>query len=308
MGAYLLRRLLQSLIVLVTVVAIVFLLLFLSGNPALLLLPPDASRADIAQFSHEMGFDQPLATQFVHFAGQLLQGDFGRSWRFQQPALPIVLERLPATIELAVAALLLALAAGIPLGIYSALHRDRVGDSAGMVLALLGQSIPSFWLGIMLILVFAVGLGLVPTSGRDGLATLILPASSLALALVGRIARLMRSSMLDVLHEDYIRTARAKGLTEWLVVGRHALKNAMLPVITVIGLEFGHLLGGTVIIETVFGWPGIGLLAVQSVTGRDYPVVQAIILISATLFILINLAVDLLYLWFDPRIAYGKRS
>jgi ABC-type dipeptide/oligopeptide/nickel transport system permease component len=248
-----------------------------------------------------------MAVQFLHFAGNLLHGDFGRSWRFQQPALPIVLERLPATIELAVASLVLALLAGIPLGIYSSLHRDRIGDSAGMVLALLGQSIPSFWLGIMLILLFAVELGLLPTSGRAGLATLILPAVSLALALVGRIARLMRSSMLEVLHEDYIRTARAKGLTEWSVIGMHALKNALLPVLTVAGLEFGHLLGGTVIIETVFAWPGIGLLAVQSVAGRDYPVVQAVILISAVIFILINLAVDLLYLWLDPRIAYGRR-
>jgi peptide/nickel transport system permease protein len=307
MAAYLLRRLLQSLIVLAVVVAIVFLLLFLSGDPALLLLPPDASRADIALFSHEMGFDRPMAVQFLHFAGNLVHGDFGRSWRFQQPALPIVLERLPATIELAVASLVLALLAGIPLGIYSSLHRDRIGDSAGMVLALLGQSIPSFWLGIMLILLFAVELGLLPTSGRAGLATLILPAVSLALALVGRIARLMRSSMLEVLHEDYIRTARAKGLTEWSVIGMHALKNALLPVLTVAGLEFGHLLGGTVIIETVFAWPGIGLLAVQSVAGRDYPVVQAVILISAVIFILINLAVDLLYLWLDPRIAYGRR-
>jgi peptide/nickel transport system permease protein len=306
MGAYLLRRLLQSLIVLAITVVIVFLLLFLSGNPALLLLPPDASPADIAVFSHEMGFDQPLLTQLAHFAGNLLQGDFGRSWRFQQPALPIVLERLPATIELALAALVLALLIGIPAGIYSALHRDRIGDGASMTLALLGQSIPSFWLGIMLILLFAVELGLLPTSGRNGLASLVLPATSLALALVGRIARLMRSSLLEVLNEDYVRTARAKGLPERIVINKHALMNALLPIVTIVGLEFGHLLGGTVIIETVFSWPGIGLLAVQSIGGRDYPVVQAVILIAATGFILINLAVDLLYLWLDPRIAYGR--
>ena len=214
MAAYLLRRLLQSLIVLATVVVIVFFLLFLSGNPALLLLPPDASPADIAAFSHEMGFDQPLAAQLLHFAGNLLQGDFGQSWRFQQPALPIVLQRLPATIELAVASLALALLVGIPVGIYSALHRDRFADGASMSLALLGQSIPSFWLGIMLILAFAVELHWLPTSGRSGLASLVLPATSLALALVGRIARLMRSSLLEVLHEDYVRTARAKGMPE----------------------------------------------------------------------------------------------
>ena len=307
MGAYLLRRLLQSLLVLAAVVVIVFFLLFLSGNPALLLLPPDATPADIAAFSHEMGFDRPLAAQLLHFAGNLLAGDFGTSWRFQQPALPIVLQRLPATIELAVAALALALLLGIPAGIYSALHRNRFADGASMTVALLGQSIPSFWLGIMLILAFAVELHWLPTSGRAGLASLVLPAASLALALVGRIARLMRSSLLEVLHEDYVRTARAKGMPEWIVINRHALSNALLPIVTIIGLEFGHLLGGTVIIETVFAWPGIGLLAVQSVSGRDYPVVQAVILIAATGFILINLAVDLLYLWLDPRIAYGRR-
>jgi ABC-type dipeptide/oligopeptide/nickel transport system permease component len=307
MGAYLAKRLAQSVIVVAAVVFIVFIMMFLSGNPALLLLPPDASREEVLEFSRQMGFDRPLWEQFLSFAGNLLQGDFGRSWRFQAPALPLVLERFPATIELALAALIFSLVIAVPVGVISAVRRNTVFDGAAMVLALIGQSAPAFWLGIMLILVFAVDFGLFPTSGREGLSSLVLPAVTLGLTLAGRNARLIRSSMLEVLNEDYIRTARAKGLTEGRVIGKHALRNALLPVVTVVGLELGHLLGGAVVVETVFAWPGIGLLAVQAVLGRDYPIVQAVIVISALVFVLTNLLIDLLYVWLDPRISYQGR-
>jgi ABC-type dipeptide/oligopeptide/nickel transport system permease component len=304
MAAFLVKRLAQSMIVIAAVVFIVFIMMFLSGDPALLLLPPDASREDIVEFRRQMGFDRPLWEQFFSFAGNLLQGDFGRSWRFQAPALPLVLERLPATIELAVAALVCSLLIAVPLGVVSAVRRNTIFDGVAMVFALIGQSTPAFWVGIMLILVFAVQFGMFPTSGREGLDSLVLPAVTLGLTLAGRNARLVRSSMLEVLNEDYVRTARAKGLSERRVIGKHALKNALLPVLTVVGLELGHLLGGAVVVETVFAWPGIGLLAVQSVLGRDYPVVQAIIIISALVFVLTNLLIDLLYTWLDPRISY----
>ena len=302
MAAYILGRLAQAIIVMTLVVLIVFLLMFLSGDPALLLMPPDASRADIEEFRHQMGFDQPMWHQFLHFAGRIALGDFGRSWRFQEPALPVVLERLPVTMELALAALALSLTIAIPIGVLSAIRRNSKTDSVAMVFALLGQSVPGFWLGLMLILVFSVQLGWLPTSGRAGPQYLILPAVSLGLALAGRNARLVRSCMLEVLNEDYIRTARAKGLPEWRVINKHALKNALLPIVTVVGLELGFLL-----IETVFSWPGVGLLAVQAISGRDYPVAQAVILISSVFFVLINLAVDLLYTWLDPRISFARR-
>lgn len=302
MSAYIFRRLGQAILVVVASVLLVFSMLFLSGDPVLLLLPPDAGPEEIAAFRTQMGFDQPFWLQFLQFSGNLLMGDFGRSWRFQEPALGVVVEKLPATIELAVAALVLSLVIAIPLGVISAVRKDTKVDTVSMVFALLGQSIPGFWLGLMLILVFAVDLGWFPTSGRQGLQYLVLPAASLGLALAGRNARLVRSCILEVLNEDYIRTARAKGLSEWRVVCKHALKNAMLPIITIVGLELGALLGGAVITETVFSWPGIGLLAVQAIAGRDYPVVQTVIIISAVGFVLINLIVDLLYARIDPRV------
>ena len=307
MTAFIARRIAQSLLVVAVVVLLVFLLMFLSGDPASLLLPPDASRADIAAFSRAMGFDRPLWQQFLSYAGHLLQGDFGRSWRFQEAALPLVLSRLPATFELALAALAISLFVAVPVGVISAVRRDTRTDSLAMIAALLGQSVPGFWLGLMLILVFAVQLGWLPTSGRNGLQYLVLPAASLGLALAGRNARLVRSCMLEVLNEDYIRTARAKGLSEFRVVAKHALRNALLPIVTVVGLEFGNLLGGTIITETVFAWPGMGLLAIQAIAGRDYPVVQTVVILSALSFVVINLGVDLIYTRLDPRVTLFRR-
>ena len=307
MTAYILSRLAQALLVLVAVVLIVFLMMFLAGDPPQLLMAPESTAADIALFRHQMGFDLPLWAQFLHFAGRIALGDFGQSWRFQQSALPLVLQRLPVTAELAFSALALSLIIAIPIGVVSAVRRDSKIDTVSMVGALLGQSVPGFWLGLMLILLFAVKLGWLPTSGDGGPKYLILPAVSLGLAIAGRNARLVRSCMLEVLNEDYIRTARAKGLSEWRVINKHALKNALLPIVTVVGIELGNLLGGTVITETVFAWPGMGLLAVQSISGRDYPVVQTIILISAAIFVVINLLVDLLYHKLDPRISLARR-
>jgi ABC-type dipeptide/oligopeptide/nickel transport system permease component len=304
MAVFLLNRLGQALIVLLAVAFIAFLLLHLSGDPAVLLLPPDATRAQVIAFRQEMGFDRPFFEQFLRFMQRLAVGDLGYSWRYQQPVLPLVIERIPATLYLAVTALIFSLIIAVPIGVISAVKRDTAIDSTAMVLALLGQSMPGFWIGIMLIFFFSVQLGWLPTSGWTGPTSIILPAVTLGLALVGRNARLIRSSMLEVLGEDYVKAARAKGLSEWRVINRHALKNALLPVVTVIGLELGILLGGTVVIETVFAWPGIGMLSVQAVTGRDYPIVQAVILLSAVLFTLTNLAVDLLYTRIDPRIGY----
>jgi peptide/nickel transport system permease protein len=307
MTRFILRRLALSIFVVAAVVLLVFSLVFMSGNPAALLLPPDATHEEIAAFSKAMGFDQPFWWQFLRFAGHLLTGDFGRSWRFQEPALPLVLSRLPATLELALAATVLSLVIALPVGVISAVRKDTRLDGVSMVAALLGQSVPGFWLGLMLILIFAVELRWLPTSGRQGLQYLVLPALSLGVALAGRNARLVRSCMLEVLNEDYIRTARAKGLPEWRVILKHALKNALLPIITVMGLEFGGLLGGTIITETVFAWPGIGLLAVQAISGRDYPVVQAVVIVGSLSFVLINLGVDLLYTKLDPRISIARR-
>lgn len=307
MARYLLDRLLQALLVMIGVVVIVFSLRFLSGDPASLLVSPDATREEIAELSAMMGFDQPYWVQLRRFLGQLMRGDLGYSWRLQEPALDLVLERIPATIQLAAGALAFSLVIAIPVGVLSAVKRDTRFDTVAMLLALIGQSTPVFWLGLMLILTFAVQLGWLPTSGADEATSLILPSLALGLGLAGRNARLIRSSMLEVLGEDYIRSARAKGLSEWKVVSKHGLKNALLPVVTILGLELGALLGGAVITESVFAWPGMGLLAYQAVSGSDYPVVQAVILVGALVFTLTNLAVDLLYLLLDPRISVTRR-
>jgi ABC-type dipeptide/oligopeptide/nickel transport system permease component len=304
---YLAGRVAQACIVLIGVMIIVFSLRYLSGDPASLLVSPDATREEIQQLSAQMGFDRPYWVQFERFVSQILHGDLGFSWRLQEPALDLVLERIPATFLLALCALFFSLVIAIPIGVLSAVKRNTAFDAAAMVLALVGQSTPVFWLGLMLILVFAVHLGWLPTSGADEVVSVIRPSVALGLGLAGRNARLVRSSMLEVLSEDYVRSARAKGLSEWKVVAKHALKNALLPVTTVIGLELGGLLGGAVITESVFGWPGIGLLAYQAVSGGDYPVVQAVILVGALVFAVTNLLVDFLYTRLDPRITMMGR-
>jgi peptide/nickel transport system permease protein len=256
----------------------------------------------IAQFRHDMGFDRPWIVQYGEFLWRAAQGDFGVSLRQHQPTFMLIMERMPATLELTVAALAISTVLALPIGIISAARRNSLGDHLGMLLALVGQSVPVFWLGLMLILVFGVQLRLLPVAGRGGWDSLILPAVSLATFSLARNARIIRSSLLEVLGQDYVRTARAKGLVERAVLYRHALRNALIPVVTLIGLEFGTLRGGAVITETIFAWPGVGRLTVQAIFARDLPLVQTAVTVLATIFVLLNLAVDLLYTYLDPRI------
>ena len=302
MKVYLLRRFLQSLLVLLGVSFVVFGILFLTGDPALVLLPPDASIEDIAKFRQHMGFDDPFLVQYGRFLSGALRGNFGESVRHGEPAFDLVLERMPATFELAGAALALALCLAIPAGIVSAVRRNTVLDYVSTVVALLGQSMPTFWLGIMLILLFSVQFNVLPSSGRGGWQHIVLPAVTLGLFTTARITRLTRSGMLEVLNQDYIRTARAKGVANPPVVWKHALKNAAIPIVTIVGIELGTLLGGSVITETIFAWPGVGRLSVQAINNRDYPVVQAAVFTLAATFVLVNLVVDVLYTYLDPRI------
>lgn len=302
MLGYVFRKVFHTAFVALGVVTLAFAALRLSGDPAATMLPGDASVEELVALRHQLGLDRPLWLQYVQFLGGALTGDFGTSFRHQQPALPLVLERLPATLELAGAALALAVALALPLGILAAVYRGRLLDVLAMAFAVVGQATPYFWMGIMLILVVSVELGWLPTSGRGGLERLILPAVTLGTHFAASLARLTRTSMLEVLGQQFVTTARAKGLSEWSVVLAHALKNAAVPVVTLIGLQFGTLLGGAVVTETIFAWPGVGRLAVQSVFVRDYPVVQAGVFVLALTFVAINLLVDLLYGVLDPRI------
>jgi peptide/nickel transport system permease protein len=302
MRTFLFRRLLQSLVVLFGVSFVVFAILHLTGDPALVLLPPDASPEDVRRFREVMGFNDPFFVQYGRFLKGALQGDFGQSVRHGEPAFGLVVERMPATFELAGAALALALCLAIPAGILSAVRRNTTLDYLATVVALFGQSLPTFWLGIMLILLFSVQFHLLPSSGRGTIEHLILPAVTLGLFTTARITRLTRSGMLEVLNQDYIRTARAKGVGDPPVVWKHALKNAAIPIVTIVGIELGTLLGGSVITETIFAWPGVGRLSVQAIANRDYPVVQAAVFLLASTFVLVNLMVDVIYTYLDPRI------
>lgn len=306
MSRYLLRRLGHTVLVILGISLISFFFLHLSGDPVGLMLPQDATREQVEALRREMGLDDPLPVQYLRFLAAAVQGDLGRSIYSHEPVARLILERMPATLELAFAALFVSLVVAVPIGIVSALKRGSLIDTASMLVALFGLSMPHFWLGIMLIMLFSVELGWLPTSGRGGIEHLVMPAAALGLSLVALFARLTRSAMLEVLNQDYVRTARAKGLSETLVVGKHALKNAMIPLVTVAGMQFGFLLGGAVIIEAVFAWPGVGRLIVQAILDRDYPVVQAAVMFLAVVFVVVNLLVDMLYVWLDPNISYQK--
>ncbi|MBX3070535.1 MAG: ABC transporter permease [Thermomicrobiales bacterium] len=305
MASYIIRRLVTSIFVVVGVSAVVFCLTFLSGDPAVLMMPPNSTAEEIRAFREQQGYDDPILVQYARYMQRAVQGDFGDSIIHGQAALPLIVNRLPATLELTVASMILAICLAIPLGVFSALRRGTIFDLGGMLVALIGQSVPSFWLAIMMIYLFSVTWGLLPTSGRGGLTHLILPAIAIAVGLMALLTRLVRSTMLEVLGEDYIRTARAKGIREMLVVSRHALRNALIPLVTVIGLQFGYILGSAVVVETVFTWPGVGLFTIQAITNRDYPVVQASVFVLATAVVMINLIVDLVYGFLDPRIRVG---
>ncbi len=280
---------------------VVFVVMRLSGDPAPLLLPPDAPHSEIMRVRAELGLDRPLPVQYAVSLLNLLRGDFGRSIHFREPAVRVVLGYLPATLELGLTAFLLAALVALPVGLVSAMKRNSWLDHAVMAGALVGQAAPTFFLGILFILVVSLQAGLLPTSGRGDWRHLVLPAVTLGAFAMASIARLTRSAVLEVLRADYIRTARAKGVSEARVVAKHTLKNAALPIVTITALQFGTLLGGAVVTETVFSWPGMGRLAVQSIYNRDYPVVQCAVFLSALIFIVVNFCVDMLYGVLDPR-------
>jgi ABC-type dipeptide/oligopeptide/nickel transport system permease component len=296
------RRSARALAALVGVIAVVFVLLHLSGDPSYILLPLEATDAQRAAFRAQYGLDRPLVVQFAVYLERCLRGDFGQSFSFQIPALSVVLQRLPATLQLTVAALILGLVLAVPAGVLAATKRGTRYDRLVMGIVLVGQSVPTFWLGMMMILVLGVHLHLLPVSGRGTWWHLIMPAVALSLWLVALLARVTRSEMLEVLAQDYVRTARAKGISEPGIARRHALRNALLPIITVVGLQFGGLLGGAVMTETVFAWPGVGTMILDAILKKDYPVVLAGVMVVALGFILINLVLDLLYRALDPRI------
>src|SRR5512136_747746 len=296
-GRFLTYRVVRMLVALWSVVTVVFVVMRLSGDPVPLLLPPDAPIAEMERLRHEMGLDRPIYVQYGVFVGQAVRGDFGRSIHFRTSAMSVVWERVPATLELAFASFLCAIVVAIPAGVISAVRRGSSLDNIVMGVALVGQAAPTFYIGIMLILTCSLWLGLFPTSGRGDWRNLVLPAVTLGAFAMASIARITRSAVLEILRADYIRTARAKGLAEAWVVAKHTLKNAAIPIVTITGLQFGTLLGGAVVTETVFSWPGIGRLAVQSIYNRDYAVVQCTVFLAACWFVGINLLVDVLYAW-----------
>ncbi|MBT3352394.1 MAG: ABC transporter permease [Nitrospinaceae bacterium] len=302
MGAYLIRRAFRAMLVIVGVSFITFAVLFLSGDPTDTMVGEDWTREEVLKLRKDMGLDRPWIIQYTTYVSRAIQGDFGESLRYRQPAFELIAERVPATLELALVALLISVILALPLGILSASRRGSAYDYGGMLLALFGQAMPVFWLGLMLILIFGVHLHWLPVSGRGGFERLILPAITLATYSLARNTRVIRSSMLEVLGLDYVRTARAKGLAERSIVYIHALRNSLIPVVTIIGLEFGHLLGGAVIVETIFAWPGIGRLMIQAVYAKDFPLVQASVTIAAVIFVSINFLVDFIYSYLDPRV------
>jgi peptide/nickel transport system permease protein len=312
---YVVRRLLLLVPVLLGVSVIIFMVLHLApGDPAEIMLGSQATQADLERLRAELGLTQPLYVQYVHWLGQVARGDLGRSIWMKRPVLAEVLGRFKATLVLTGSALVLSTAVGLALGIASAVRPNSLLDRLSAVASLFGASMPVFWLGIVLMVIFALWLGWLPASGmfapygggdlRDLFVHLALPAVTLAAASVTIIARLTRSTMLETLGQDYIRTARAKGVVERAVVLRHGLKNALIPIVTVVGVQAGYLLGGAVLTETVFAWPGVGTLMVQGILARDFPLVQGCVLVVALSFVVINLVVDLLYAWLDPRIRY----
>ncbi len=302
-------RLLSALVVLVGVSCLVFLLIHLvPGDPVEVMLGESAQPADRQALRHALGLDQPIPVQLLNYFNGLVHFNLGVSLHSQRSITELLMERFPATVGLTLAGLLVAMGIAFPLGIFAAVRKDTLWDHLAIGISLLGVSIPVFWMGPVLILILSLWLGWFPVSGREGLASLVLPALTLGIALSAILSRMIRASILEVLNEDYIRTARAKGLRERAVIWRHALLNALLPVITVLGLQLGGLLGGAVIVETVFSWPGVGQLMVEAIHRRDYPVVQGCILLISFTYILVNTLTDFVYAWLDPRIRLREES
>ncbi|MBI2764907.1 MAG: ABC transporter permease [Chloroflexi bacterium] len=301
----LVSRLLQSLVALWGVTVLIFFVTRASGDPALLLVPPQATDAEVAEVRKDLGLDESYVVQYAKFLEGAVRLDFGDSYRNRRPAMDLVKERMPATLQLAVGAFVFAIVVAVPVGVLSAVRQGGWFDRFGKAVALLGQAMPSFWLGLLLILFFSVRLKWLPTGGRDGWDSYLLPTVTLSSYLIAVLVRLIRSSMLEVLRSEYVKFARLRGLSEYSVVMKHAFKNAAIPIVTVAALLFAAFLTGAVVTETVFSWPGIGRLAVSSILARDFPVVQAIVLLSATIYITTNFLVDLAYLWIDPRIRFS---
>jgi peptide/nickel transport system permease protein len=305
MAIQLIHRLFHAFAVMFGVCTVVFLLLHLiPGDPVALLLGEQAHVVDYVQLRQQLGLDQPLSSQYWHYLSGLAHLDFGRSFQDGQPVAALLSARFPATLQLTIAALGVAISLAIPLGLIAAYYHGRWPDWSAMTVSLAAAAVPNFWLGPLLILMFSLWLGWTPVSGRESAASLILPAVTLGTSLAAVLARLVRSSVLETLNEDYIRTARAKGLTEYSVLWHHALRNAWLPILTIIGLQLGGLLSGAVITETIFAWPGLGSLLVDAIKARDYPVVQGTVLIIGLCYVIVNTVTDLLYLWADPRIRF----
>jgi peptide/nickel transport system permease protein len=305
MKSYILYRIFQALIVIWGISLITFSLLHLFRDPVLILLPPEATKEDVVMLRKEMGLDRPIIVQYFKFLSGMARGDFGKSFVAQRPALGLVLERMPMTLWLAASGLLLAIIISIPLGVLAAVRRNRIHDHSASVLAVLGQAMPLFWLDIMLIIIFAVKLHLLPASGSGSFRHIILPATGIAVSVLPILMRLTRSRMIEILSQDYIRTARAKGLGEKAVLFRHALRNALIPVVTILGFQFGMLLGGAVITETIFAWPGVASLVVESIFNSDFPVVQAAVAVFAILIVAANLLTDIAVAWLDPKVRFG---
>lgn len=302
MSGYIIKRLFQGVLTFLGVSILVFVLGRVTGDPVTLLAPDNATAEQKEQIRESLGLNDPITVQYWNFITKAVQGDFGTSYVSRQSVTKLVKDTLPATLQLALASFAIAVVVSVPIGIFVALKRNTVWDLLGNVLALIGQAMPNFWLALMLMLIFAVKLKVLPISGRENLSNMVLPVLTLSMAAIGYFVRMMRSSMLEVLGQEYIRTARGKGVRETLVVGKHALKNALIPVITVMGIHFGNLLSGAFVIETVFAWPGLGRLGVTALFSRDFAIIQGVVLVSTAIFVLVNLVVDILYTFLDPRI------
>ncbi len=306
MGLYILRRIYQALIVFFVVTAIVFSILHISGDPLALLMPPDAPPSDVEEMRRTLGLDKPLIVQYGLFLKNAVQGNLGVSYHHGQPALKLVLERLPASLELVITTMVISLVLAMPIGVWAASRRGRLIDRASLLGSLIGISAPPFWIGIAFILIFSVELRWFPSSGRGTWAHLVLPATSLALYRLALFIRLIRAGMLDIMTMDFIRTARSKGVSEQKVIYKHALKNTLIPFVTIAGMQMGSLLAGAIVTEKVFAWPGMGRLFLDAIGVMDFPVIIAWALVTATIFLTVNLAVDIVYVWLDPRIRHEK--
>jgi len=304
--SYIIGRLFQAILSILGISTIVFFILQLSGDPVLLMVPQNASAEAIELMRHQLGLDRPVFVQYLDFMKNLLLFDLGQSFVQNQPVIDILIQRLPHTLKLAAAALFLAIIVGIPIGMLTAYYRGKWVEKLLMPIILVGQSSPAFWTGILLIMFVSVKLRLLPSSGSEGLQSLILPAITLASLTIATFARMTRSSIIDHLDQEYVKTGKSKGASSFRLLSRHIFRNASIPIITMIGLETANLLGGAVITETIFAWPGLGQLTIQAIDARDFPLVQGIVLFGSAAYIFINLLTDLVYAWVDPRVKLGK--